>query len=98
MKLGTPNGAQRRPKETSEEAKGDFGRAQVDPRVPRCAPREARMPPESAKVVPKETLGEQHGLQYGPGEPTKEPRRRINKEKLLQDPKREMLILAFVFQ
>ena len=46
MQLGTPNGAQRTPKETSEEAKGDFGMAKVDPRAPRCAPREARMPPE----------------------------------------------------
>ena len=69
MKLGTPNGAQRRPTETSEEAKGDFGRAKVDPRVPRCAPREARMPPESAKVVPPEAVGEPHGLQDGPREP-----------------------------
>ena len=69
MKLGTPNRAQRRPKETSEEAKGGFGRAKVDPRAPRCAPREARMPPESAKGTPKEALGEQHGLQDGPREP-----------------------------
>ena len=70
MKLGTPNGPQRRPKETSEEAKGDVERAnKVDPRAPRCAPREAGMPPESAKVVPKEALGEQHGLQDGPREP-----------------------------
>ena len=64
MKLGTPNRAQRRPKETSEEVKGGFGRAKVDPRAPRCAPREARMPPESAKVA----LGEPHGLQDGPRE------------------------------
>ena len=69
MKLGTPNGAQRKPKETSEEAKGDFGRAKVSPRASRCAPREARMPLESAKVVPKEALGEQHGFQDGPREP-----------------------------
>ncbi len=66
MKLGTPNGAQRRPKETSEEAKGDFGRAKVDPRASRCAPREARMPPEITKVVPPEALGEPHGVQDGP--------------------------------
>ena len=69
MQLGTPNGAQRRPKETSEEAKGDFGRAKVDPRAPRCAPREARMPPESAKVVPPEALGEPHGSKMGQENP-----------------------------
>ena len=63
MQLWTPNGAQRMPKETSEEAKGGFGRAKVDPRAPRCAPREARMPPESAKVVSKEALGTQRGVQ-----------------------------------
>ena len=78
MQLGTPNGAQRRPKETSEEAKGDFGRAKGDPRAPRCAPREARMPPESAKGNPKEALGEQHGLQDGPREPKEGLRRRTN--------------------
>ena len=81
MQLGTPNGAQRRPKETSEEAKGDFGRAKVDPRAPRCAPREARMPPESAKVVPPEALGEPHAFQDGPREPKEGFRRRINEEK-----------------
>ena len=81
MKLGTPNRAQRKPKETSEEGKGDFGRAKVDPRAPRCAPREARMPPESAKGTPKEALGEQHGLQDGPGEPKEGFRTRINEEK-----------------
>ena len=81
MQLGTPNGAQRRPKETSEEAKGDFGRTKGDPRAPRCAPREARMPPESAKVVPPEALGEPHGLQDGPREPKEGFRRRINEEK-----------------
>ena len=80
MKLGTPNGAQRRPKETSEEAKGDFGRAKVDPRAPRCAPREARMPPESAEGTPKEALGEQHGFQDGPREPKEGFRRQINAE------------------
>ena len=80
MKLGTPNGAQRRPKETSEEAKGGFGRAKVDPRAPRCAPREARMPPESAKVVPPEALGEPHGLQDGPRERKERFRRRINEK------------------
>ena len=77
MQLGTPNGAQRMPKETSEEAKGGFGRAKVDPRAPRCAPREARMPPESAKVVPPEALGEPHGLEDGPKDGF---RRRINEE------------------
>ena len=41
VQLGTPNGAQRKPKEISEEGKGDFGRAKVDPRAPRCAPRDA---------------------------------------------------------
>ena len=97
MKLGTPNGAQRRPKETSEEAKGGFGRAKVDPRAPRCAPREARMPPASAKVVPPEALGEPHGFQDGPREPKEGFRRRINEEKGLQDPKREMLILELFF-
>ena len=75
MKLGTSNGAQRRPKETSEEAKGGFGRAKVDPRAPRCGPREARMPPESAKVVPPEALGEPHGFQDGPRKPKEEFRR-----------------------
>ena len=69
----------------------------MDLRVPRCAPREARMPPESAKVVPKETLGEQHGFQDGPREPTAGPRRRINTEQGLQDPERDMLILALLF-
>ena len=68
MKLGTPNGAQRRPKETSEEAKGDFGRANVDPRPQRCAPREARMPPESAKGTPKEALGDM-ASKMGQGSP-----------------------------
>ena len=98
MHLGTPNGAQRRQKETSEEAKGDFGRAKGDPRAPRRAPREARMLPESAKGTPKEALGEQHGLQDGPREPKEGLNRCINEEKRLQDAKREMLILACVFQ
>ena len=66
MHLETPNGARWRPKETSREGKGDFGRAKVDPRASRCAPREARMPPESAKVVSPEALGEPHGVQDGP--------------------------------
>ena len=98
MNLGTPNRAQRRPKETSEEAKGGLGMTKGDPRAPRCAPREARMPPENAKGSPKEALGEQHGLQDGPREPKEGLNRCINEEKRLQDPKREMLILAWFFQ
>ena len=60
-----PQVAQRKPKDTSEEAKGDFRRATAGPRGPRCAPREARMP-QRAKLVPKEASGQPLGHQDGP--------------------------------
>ena len=49
-----PKVAQRKPKEASEDAKGDLWRAKVGPRGPRCAPKEARVAQESAKGDPKE--------------------------------------------
>ena len=48
-----PKVAQRRPKEASEDAKGDLWRAKVDPRGPRCAPKEARVAQGGAKGAPK---------------------------------------------
>ena len=70
-----PRGGQRRPQRKPNEILG------VGPRAPRRAPREVRMPPESAKVVPPEALGEPHALQDGPREPKEGFRRRINEEK-----------------
>jgi hypothetical protein len=46
---------------------------EVPRRAPRT-PREAKMAQESAKMVPKEPLGEQHGLQEGPRGPKMDPR------------------------
>ena len=49
-----PKVAQRKPKEASEDAKGDLWRAKVPPDRPRCAPKEARVAQESAKGAPKQ--------------------------------------------
>ena len=61
-----PKVPKRKLKEASEEIQSELRRTQVGPRAPRCASREAKMPPESAKMAPKEASGQPLGHQDGP--------------------------------
>ena len=70
----------------------------MGPTVPRCAPREAKLPPESAKMVSKEPQGSRLATKMDQDSPKRAPEGAKSDEKELQDAKWEMLILALFFQ